>query len=418
MRTLLLILALLAPLSVFSDSFAWQLPAGQSKSRTTDEFEAVALSWAVFDAATLEVRASADGVVWSEWFPIGINSDLSDPSTGQWFSNIVHFGSVQRHIEYRTERVQPEITFTFFAPPRSRRPRIQANAITYGPVVIRSRTEWGSPDGAGSRWTPAYTTVTHEVVHHTAGSNAITDWENEVRNIWFFHTVTRGWGDIGYNFLIDPNGVIYEGRAGGLGAIGAHFSCRNSNTVGVALMGDFTSVEPTAAALRSLDGLLEELARRHALDLGATRVHTPTATPLPTVISHRDGNSLPGSCTITSCPGDRLYALLPSIRAQLSTCERISIIDAPSSRTVAHGSKVEISVGVTGAAPITYQWYSGTSGDTSSPVPGAGTHTLAFTATTDASYWVRIANECGTVDTAEARVRIGDTPDRKRTKRP
>jgi hypothetical protein len=60
--------------------------------------------------------------------------------------------------------------------------------------------------------------VTHAVVHHTAGANKVADWDNELRNIWFLHTYTNTWGDIGYNFLIDAAGHVYQGRRVGRGS--------------------------------------------------------------------------------------------------------------------------------------------------------------------------------------------------------
>lgn len=94
------------------------------------------------------------------------------------------------------------------------------------PTIV-SRTQWGAPDGQNSpRWAPQTTNVTHLVVHHTGtpsslaewnrtrSYNTIGDWAAVVRSIWNFHANINGWGDVGYNYLIDPNGTIYEGRAG------------------------------------------------------------------------------------------------------------------------------------------------------------------------------------------------------------
>jgi hypothetical protein len=189
-----------------------------------------------------------------------------------------------------------------------------------------SRVEWGCPDGEEAPlWTPVYTIVSHAVVHHTAGANNLPDWVTEVRNIWFFHTYTNGWGDIGYNFLIDPNGIVYEGRAGGNGVIGAHFSCRNTNTVGIALLGTYSTTAPTDAALTSLKNLLAELARRNAIDPTAFAYHPPTNLLLPTILGHRDGNPSTKTCSRTECPGDVLYAMLPAIRSDVAEAIRMAL---------------------------------------------------------------------------------------------
>ena len=423
MRPFLLLL-LLAALPIQADeNFAWQLiPSDTTTAANTSPrpFEAAALSWiSENQPGEIKLRASNDNTTWTDWQTATVNEDLTNRTNGEYFTSIVHFGANYSQLEYRIEGIvspQPA-TITFFAASEKQRSRIAPASEQFGKVTVRSRTDWGCPDGQGSRWTPSLTTVTHEIVHHTAGSNTLTDWESEIRNIWYFHTVTRGWGDVGYNFLIDPNGVVYEGRAGGLGAIGAHFSCRNSNTVGVSLLGDFTSVAPTQAALASLDAVLEELARRHALDPSATKVHAPTTLQLHTVSGHRDANGGTGSCSTTSCPGDVLYRLLPSIRAEVSTCEAISIIENPSSRTAPEDTQVVLMVAASGPSPLRYQWFRGTSGDTSNPIPNGNAPSLTIIATADATCWVRVSSDCSSADSAGAAITLGAPPQRKRGRR-
>jgi hypothetical protein len=282
-----------------------------------EQFESVALSWMGAEQQ-VRVRASADGVTWSEWMPMPIDTDSS-------IDGRVHFGSAMRYLQ--TDRPAKA---TFFAPPPARR-RVVPYSLSVGQVLARSRSDWGCPDGQAAKdWTPAYTTVTHAVVHHTAGSNNVTNWEAEMRSVWQLHTFTNGWGDIGYNFLIDPNGVVYEGRAGGHGAIGAHFSCRNTNTVGIALLGTYSTVVPTQAALDSLKKLLAEVTTRHHIDPLAFALHAPSQLLVPTIMTHRDGNTSPLTCTRTECPGDALYALMPSIRTDVATIK----VGAPRRRSV------------------------------------------------------------------------------------
>lgn len=187
------------------------------------------------------------------------------------------------------------------------------------PAVV-SRTSWGCPDGQGSGWTPQYTTVSHLIVHHSATANTSSDWAETVRGIWNFHTNDRGWGDVGYNYLIDPNGVIYEGRAGGDNVIGAHFSCQNGGTMGVCMLGTFTSASPTAAALSSLKRLLAWKAEQRGIDPLGSAYHAGTRLTLPRISGHRHGNpAVPDyACTTTSCPGDNLYGQLQAIRTDVA----------------------------------------------------------------------------------------------------
>ena len=193
-----------------------------------------------------------------------------------------------------------------------------SKALTKPSVV--SRTSWGCPSGENSPlWTPQYTTVTHLVVHHSATANTSANWAADVLSIWNYHTYTQGWGDIGYNYLIDPNGVIYEGRAGGDNVIGAHFSCQNGGTFGVCMLGTYTSVSPTAAALSSLKQLLAWKADQRGIDPLGSTYHSGTHLTLSNICGHRDANpAYPAyACSSTDCPGDTLYALLPSIRSDV-----------------------------------------------------------------------------------------------------
>src|SRR5688572_1549995 len=197
-------------------------------------------------------------------------------------------------------------------------PDLTTTSVGKPPVV--TRTAWGCPDGQDSGWTPQYTTVTHLIVHHSATTNVSSDWAAVVRSIWNYHTHTQGWIDIGYNYLIDPNGIVYEGRAGGDNAIGAHFSCRNGNTMGVCMLGTFTSVSPTAAALNSLKQLLAWKAEQRGIDPLGSSYHPGTLQTMPNISGHRNGNPAypSNACTTTSCPGNNLYAQLPAIRSDVN----------------------------------------------------------------------------------------------------
>lgn len=208
-----------------------------------------------------------------------------------------------------------------------------ATQAVSAPRII-SRTEWGCPDGEGApAWPPMAdnTPITHLVVHHTLlGTQPTknpTDYKAWVYNIWKKHhdKVVNGQlqGDIGYNLLIDPKGNVYEGRAGGVDEKGAHFACFNSHTTGIALLGDFTSAQPTKQALAALKQVLAWRAQAWGID---PKIHAILQSPDPTrplrdipqVAGHKDINPVTWSCNgdddYRTCPGDALYALLPGIR--------------------------------------------------------------------------------------------------------
>jgi len=177
------------------------------------------------------------------------------------------------------------------------------------PVV--TRTEWGCPEGQGSLGSPSVTIPTHLIVHHSAGSNTSSDWPAVVRSIYTLHTQTNGWIDVGYNWLIDPNGVIYQGRAWyqntNDNVLGAHFCGTNSKTMGVCVMGTYSSVSPTDAAKTSLVTILAYKADEQNIDPLGQSFHSSSGLTLYNICGHRNGCS-------TECPGTNLYNQLPQIR--------------------------------------------------------------------------------------------------------
>jgi hypothetical protein len=201
-----------------------------------------------------------------------------------------------------------------------------ATTATPQPTVV-SRAQWGA-DPAYMTWAPQFYTTKKLIVHHTDTSDSYTDTagaEAQIRSIYYYHSVTQGWGDIGYNFLIDKFGTIYEGRysrdyaganptgdnTAGQGVTGAHTSGWNSGTVGVALLGTLTTHDATPAARDALERLLAWEASRNGIDPEATQtfVNPVSGATITTanIAGHRD-------YVATACPGDTFYPTLPAIR--------------------------------------------------------------------------------------------------------
>lgn len=156
------------------------------------------------------------------------------------------------------------------------------------------------------------------VIHHTAenGVSNGRDPKEVLRGIYSYHTLSRGWGDIGYHFIIDPYGNIYEGRAGGDYVIGGHVYCNNIGTIGVSLMGNFQEVEPTAEQITALGKLLPQLAALYELDLTATENFHGKS--LPNLVGHRQVGA-------TACPGENMFKLLPDILKALANSAEIKL---------------------------------------------------------------------------------------------
>jgi hypothetical protein len=210
-------------------------------------------------------------------------------------------------------------------------------------VPVVSRAQWGADenlryeaDGTES-WPEEYFPVQKLTVHHTAGRNADPDPAATVRAIYRYHAVDNGWGDIGYQFLVDEAGRVYEGRhtdedpatppgfdAQDRAVVGAHVSGWNSGNVGVSLLGTLTAQRPTAAAQRSLELLLADLSTR----TGVTPQGSATYTN-PSSGTTWTGPNIPGhrNFAATECPGGVAYALLPTIRQRVAARQAGSLVE-------------------------------------------------------------------------------------------
>jgi hypothetical protein len=196
-----------------------------------------------------------------------------------------------------------------------------AHAVVPQPKMT-SRSRWG----AGASRTPRYSSsVRAATLHHTAGSNtyACKDAPGIVRAIWNYHAKKLGWGDIGYHFLVDKCGRIYEGRAGGIkrAVLGAHAGGFNTSTFGISIMGDFTRTLPPPAAREAVAQTVAWKFSIHRINptgrvtltsAGSTRYKKGVRVTLPTFFVHRDVSK-------TTCPGDRLMREVPAIRRRVAS---------------------------------------------------------------------------------------------------
>ncbi|MBC8077868.1 MAG: N-acetylmuramoyl-L-alanine amidase, partial [Chloroflexales bacterium] len=313
---------------------------------------------------TMQVRASFDGASWTGWGEAPQNPDLWQPADGPnaYWSQTIYAGEGAQFYQVRAvataapdgalpvlRSVQVDtVDARFGSAERKAQSAEQADADAAIAAVdaamaqdgsalsalrsalskpgVISRSGWNCPDGQGSRVRPVYYPVNHLVVHHTADANTLSgseqNWGDRVRAEWSFHTFSRGWGDVGYNYLIAPNGQIYEGRSGGDDAVAFH-DTGNYGSMGVVLIGTYATTQPPAAAQESLVGLLAWKADQKDIDpLGRSyyygcavsqycKPYAPGAI-VENIAGHRQVT--PGH---TSCPGDAALAILPSIRNQV-----------------------------------------------------------------------------------------------------
>jgi hypothetical protein len=195
------------------------------------------------------------------------------------------------------------------------RPVTPAAEASGGPAIV-SRAQWGA-DESWRRRNPSYASnVRYGVLHHTAGNNTYTraNAPAVVRGIYHYHARTLGWGDVGYNLLVDRFGTVYEGRAGGVdrGVIGAHAAGFNTGSFGVGVMGNHDVVDISSAALESVAQVFAWKYRVHGIDATPGRRIVANNRTIDVLAGHRDVGS-------TACPGRFLYARMPALRTRVAS---------------------------------------------------------------------------------------------------
>ena len=169
-------------------------------------------------------------------------------------------------------------------------------------------------------WPLEYTErVSKFIVHHTASTANLSNPRQAIRDIYYWHAMGRGWGDIGYNYVVDPQGNIYEGRYGGEKVIGAHAGKSNAGAIGISVMGNYETGEVSDASLTSLARLISEKSTINGIDPTGKSMFRGQMTN--NVIGHRDVMS-------TSCPGKNLYDKLPLV-AQLARASVSTTVEEP-----------------------------------------------------------------------------------------
>ncbi len=299
----------------------------------------------------LQIRFSADGVTWEAWRAIPVEQDAGAGAYRGplfWVERSALYVQIMATLQTNVSGVTPllKILTVVFndasaGPTAPSAPQQMAGQCS---VNVVSRAAWGCPDGATSpRWPPTAQNVTHVVLNHTATANTATDWAKVVRAIWNYHANTLGWGDIGYHYLIDPNGVVYEGRAGGESVVGAYDGF-NHGSLGIGYIGCYGNCEylgiasqtPPTAMLDAGNILIAEKLYHEKLDPYGSGPYCDATHP--TIVCRRDVLCRGASYS----PGDRLCERLADIREDVKqimvACwptEKSSLSITPGSLTLA-----------------------------------------------------------------------------------
>lgn len=190
-----------------------------------------------------------------------------------------------------------------------------AQRRTAAQPTIFSRAQWGADESIRNKKALSYGTISAGFVHHTVNANDYTEEQvpGIIRSIYAYHVKSRGWSDIGYNFLVDRFGRIWEGRYGGIDkpVIGAHTLNYNQYSFAMSAIGNYETAQPSDALLQAYGQLFAWKLSLHGVDPASTSQRVGSGT-FQAINGHRDAGS-------TACPGKYLYAKLPVIRQYASS---------------------------------------------------------------------------------------------------
>jgi len=322
--------------------------------RAARRFNAVGLIWrGRVSEPEIAIRTRRNGGRWTRWSPMFTHvEDGPDPGTERAPRGVTSpsWAGEADWVQYRSSRRLPGLRLDFInvrgtatAADRARtavRHVASAGAGALAALLapgeaaaaaepsMVSRAEWGGAK-CRPRTSPEYGEVKVAFIHHTVNNNDYTRDEaaDVVLAVCLYHRDSNGWNDIGYNFLVDRFGTLYEGRAGGTDEpiVGAQAVGYNAQSTGIANLGTFSDEGQSAAAIRSMAALIRwKLPLHGAPTTGTTtlvstggssnRYPAGASVRLQRVSGHRDTGA-------TECPGSALYAQLPELRRLVAGAE-------------------------------------------------------------------------------------------------
>jgi hypothetical protein len=285
-------------------------------------FNLLGLHWRGGGRVFFRVRGTAG---WSPWREADAEpGDLPDRGTAEarraraWRIGSPWWTGTAEHVQVRTRGRIERVRAHFVWSPTEERPPERSLQIADDPPIILRRS-WGANE-AIRRGAPRYApTLQTAIVHHTAGASPSSPAQSAaiVRGIQTYHVRGNGWDDIGYNFLVDRFGQIFEGRYGGIerNVIGAHAQGFNTGSAGIAVLGSYGGSAPPAKASDALARLIswrldvahiDPVSRISVIPSGNPRFPAGLPTWMRAVSGHRDTG-------FTSCPGAGLYGQLGTL---------------------------------------------------------------------------------------------------------
>jgi uncharacterized protein (DUF3820 family) len=329
-------------------------------------FDRVGVHWVAARGAEntlyVEVRTSADGAAWADWRQVAEEEDMTNEYTNEHYGAPLGVGA-SRFAQYRVWLTSGDpdavtrVNLTFMdvsdlgAGPVARLLNDiagafadlrggYADAAAVGASRILTRADWAA-DESLMQWPPRYQKVQKFVIHHTVTDDGGSNVGATIRSIYYYHAVTRGWGDIGYNYLVDKFGNIWTGRQGGDNVIGGHAYGWNNGSIGIAALGDYSVTAPTGQLQGAIANIIAMKSAQFGIqpygsDLFKHQEQAPdgtwvdiTSTP-PNVQGHRDCNYiLSQHGGQTSCPGNGIYNMLDGLRRLAQNAVVTGFVDLP-----------------------------------------------------------------------------------------
>jgi len=320
------------------------VPALTVSQPDTARFASVGITWAAdptVQDVSVQLRTKNARGAWSDWTTIQQDDVQMTATTPGADDDAVFRGGTAPYWTDEAYGVEAIVQSAAGATPRDVQVQLidpgtsPADATPGAPEVtdtaeaamimpaIYSRAQWGA-DESLMGWDHEYApTIKAATVHHTADSNnySAADVPAIMRSIYAYHAKSLGWGDIGYNVVVDKFGRAWEGRSGGLAStvIGAHAGGFNTGTFGVSMLGNYDLVDTTPAMIDTVAGVIAWKLSLYGVDPrgqvsltsaggGTARYAAGVSVPLPTIFAHRDVGA-------TACPGKYGYSHMGEIRS-------------------------------------------------------------------------------------------------------
>ena len=354
--------------STGAEAAAGREPEVLTEELETDSFRMLGVTWrgappSSDSAVIVTARTRTDGE-WTDWFDVHTMVDTgTEPSPNGRFGTEPHWVGDSDGVQVRIDAVggakPTDVRADLIEPGTSDADAAiagswqgsTASASTSRPPIV-TRAQWGADESLRDKRLENNPTVEVAFVHHTAGSNSYTRGESPavVRGLYSYYVNSLDYADMGYNFLVDKYGTIYEGRAGSItkpvrsAATGGF----NTNSLSIVAMGNFETAPASDAMVAGIAKVAGYRLSRFYRDpfgrrtlkaeVGSSRYSAGRKVSFKVISGHRDAG-------YTACPGGNLYRRLPDIRRQAAKAMGSSLIEPSiSRRSTAMGQDPEFTI--------------------------------------------------------------------------